>query len=318
MTQPAQDNVETTIELGLSPKRIETTFRQSRQKIFSPAELSRLISLNADAWLVSASNANGKTSTKAKGSIIPIDSDGQNTILNALLAHTKLQKLRLPFPYRTEARFTWGDAATYELIQSLSSVGYFSHYTAMHLHGLTDQLPKTIYFNVEQPASAGGGKLTQEGIKRAFQSKCRTSNNVITFRDVRVCRLNGGNTHQLGVIDFKTDDGEKIRITDIERTLIDAVVRPVYAGGIGEVSEAFRIAADRLSIKKLAEYLRKLNFTYPYHQAIGFYLERAGVYKTSQIELLRKFPIEFDFYLNYQIKNPVHNERWKLFVPQRF
>jgi predicted transcriptional regulator of viral defense system len=188
----------------------------------------------------------------------------------------------------------------------------------MHLHGLTDQVPKTIYFNVEQPASGGGGKLTQEGINRAFQAKCRTSNNVITFRDVRICRLNGGNTHQLGVIDFKTDSGEKIRVTDIERTLIDAVVRPVYAGGIGEIAEAFRIAADRISIKRAAEYLRKLNFTYPYHQVIGFYLERAGVYKASQIDLMRKFPIEFDFYLNYQIKNPVYNERWKLFVPQRF
>mgnify|MGYP000533613284 CR=1 FL=1 len=72
------------------------------------------------------------------------------------------------------------------------------------------------------------------------------------------------------------------------------------------------------SINKLAAYLRTLNFTYPYHQAIGFYLERAGDYSDSQINLIRQFPIEFDFYLTYQMKNPDYNERWRLFIPKGF
>jgi predicted transcriptional regulator of viral defense system len=303
---------------GLSAAKIETAFRRSRQTIFSTSEIGHFINQNMEAWLVTISNGNRKSPPKPKESLIPIDSRGQNAILAALLKDTKLQKVRLPFPYRTETRFAWGDVPTYELIQSLAADGYFSHYTAMHFHGLTNQIPKTVYFNVEQPASAGGGHLTQESIDRAFGAKCRTSNNIITFRDLRICRLNGGNTHQLGVINFKTEDNEPIRITDIERTLIDAVVRPAYAGGIGEIAEAFRAAVNRLSPKKLTDYLRKLDFTYPYHQAIGFYLERTGSYKKSQIELLRQFPIEFDFYLNYQIKNPAYNERWRLFVPQRF
>jgi hypothetical protein len=318
MPKSKSDNVESTLKMGLSGAKVATAFRRNRQRIFSSSEIGRFINQHADAWLITVPNWNGKSRAKRYGSVIPVESDGQNAILNALLESKKLQKIRLPFPYRTEVRFTWGEAPTYELIQSLAADGYFSHYTAMHFHGLTDQIPKTVYFNVEQPASAGGGSLTQERIDRAFRTKCRVSNNFITFRDVRVCRLNGGNTHQLGVIDLKSDDGEKIRITDIERTLIDAVVRPAYAGGIGEIAEAFRAAADRLSVKKLTDYLRKLGFTYPYHQAIGFYMDRAGVYKESQINLLRQFPIEFDFYLNYQIKNPVRNDQWRLYVPQRF
>lgn len=318
MIKPAANIIETEPILALSSTRIETVFRGSRQRIFSSSEIGRFIDQNRDAWLVTDTHANGKSTVKRKGQLIPLTSDGQNAILNALLEHMKLQKIRLPFPYRTDTRFTWDEAPTYELIQSLDTDGYFSHYTAMHLHGLTDQIPKTIYFNVEQPASAGGGRLSQEGIDRAFRGKCRTSSNVITFRNLRICRLNGGNTHQLGVVDFRTDDGEKIRITDVERTLIDAVVRPVYAGGIGEVAEAFHAATGRVSVKKLADYLRKLNFTYPYHQAIGFYLEHAGSYKAADIKLMQRFPIEYDFYLNYQLKNPAHNEKWRLFTPQRF
>jgi predicted transcriptional regulator of viral defense system len=36
---------------------------------------------------------------------------------------------------------------------SLEQDAYFSHYTAMQLHGLTEQIPKVMYLNVEQHAS---------------------------------------------------------------------------------------------------------------------------------------------------------------------
>jgi predicted transcriptional regulator of viral defense system len=180
------------------------------------------------------------------------------------------------------------------------------------------QIPKTIYFNVEQPASPGGGDLSQERIDRVFKGRCRVTTNFITFRNLKIYKLNGANTERLGVVPIQTSEGENIHATNVERTLIDAVVRPIYAGGIAEVGEAFKAAAGRVSVKRIASYLRKLNYTYPYHQAIGFYLERAGDYKEAEIALMRKFPMEFDFYLNYQIKNPVHNEKWRLWVPQRF
>jgi len=38
-------------------------------------------------------------------------------------------------------------------------------------------------------------------------------------------------------------------------------------------------------------------------EAIGFYLEKAG-YKDSQIKLLNKFAIKYDFYLTHQMKEP--------------
>ncbi len=242
----------------------------------------------------------------------------QADILDSLLKNTKLQAVKLAFPYRTVFRFTWGDAPTNQILQSLDDKGYFTHYTAILFHGLTDQIPKTVYFNVEQPATGGGGALSQAGIDRAFRGKCRVSNNVIELRDLKICKLNGQNTSQLGVIRASTDEGYDVRVTNLERTLIDATVRPVYAGGVGEVAEAFKNAAKGLSVNKLVSYLRKLNYTYPYHQSIGYYLSRAGVYKQSQIDLLRNFPIEFDFYLNYQLKNPDYNKEWRLYIPKGF
>ena len=56
---------------------------------------------------------------------------------------------------------------------------------------------------------------------------------------------------------------------------------------------------------------------YPYHQAIGFYLERAG-YKESVLQLVEELGIEYNFYLTYQMTDIVPNDRWKLYVPKRF
>jgi hypothetical protein len=61
-----------------------------------------------------------------------------------------------------------------------------------------------------------------------------------------------------------------------------------------------------------------LAFTYPYHQAIGFYLEHSGAYRESQIELLRQFPMEFDFYLTHAMREKKYVKKWRLYVPDGF
>jgi len=231
---------------------------------------------------------------------------------------TPLREVRLEFPNRPVIRYSWGDSLPFELAQSINPEGYFSHYTAVHLHGLTQQVPKVIYFNIEQSVRPGGGTLTQEGIKRALQGRCRTSSNVATYQDRTICQLNGGNTDHLGVEAQVAPEGaSQIRVTSIERTLIDAAVRPIYTGGVHQVLGAFVAAKERVSVNKLAAMLTKLGYTYPYHQAIGFYMQRAD-YRESQLALLRKFPIKFDFYLDYALKDTERDSTWRMIIPKGF
>lgn len=239
-------------------------------------------------------------------------------ILNWLVREALLQQIKLDFPYRAVTRYVWGDVPTYQILQSVDEKGYFSHYSAMLLHNMTDQIPKSIYFNVEQPATGGGGSLTQAGIDRAFKGKCRVTNNVTTFRNLTIHKINGQNTGRLGVTTAKVFDGSAIQVTNLERTLIDIAVRPIYSGDISEVANAYRAAANDVSGNRLATYLKSLNYTYPYHQVIGYYMEKAGNYSEAQMKRIRDIPIEFNFYLTYQIKNPVLNEKWRLFTPKGF
>jgi hypothetical protein len=233
-----------------------------------------------------------------------------------LSKHTKLKMIRFDFPYRAITKYTWGDVPFYELILSLKPNCYFTHYTALYFHELTDQIPKVIYLNVEQEKKLRTQTiLNQKNIDIAFKRPTRLSTNVVRYQDFEIRLLNGMYTGNLGVIEKSSIDGAIIRLTDIERTLIDITVRPEYAGGVFEVLRAYKQALNKVSVNRLAAILKQINYIYPYHQAVGFYLEKAG-YSRSQIDLLGKFPIKNDFYLAHQINAPEFSQRWRLYHPK--
>ncbi|WP_437225474.1 type IV toxin-antitoxin system AbiEi family antitoxin domain-containing protein [Planctomicrobium sp. SH661] len=292
----------------ISPAKAISTFRQADQRIWNRNDLLRFVAIHLGSWVCPKSVKNA----------VRLQSQAPTAALDVLLEKIPLASISLAFPYRTVTRYVYGEASTQAIIQSVDSDGYFSHFSAMQFHNLTDQIPKSIYFNVEQPATGGGGALSQPALDRAFKGKCRVTSNVIEFRGHTIHKINGQNTGRLGVLQGTLDDGTTIQVTNLERTLIDIVVRPVYAGGIAQVADAYRNAADQISVQRLVSYLKLLNYTYPYHQAIGYYLMRAGCYSESQISELRKMPIDFDFYLTYQLRNPVLNEEWRLYVPKGF
>lgn len=242
--------------------------------------------------------------------------------ISFLIEHSKLRRYEFPFPYRTEVRYVWGNVPFLEVLQTAKPNSFFSHYTAVRMHGLTEQVPKTIYLNHEQHLkSQSTGGLEQGRIDAAFSRRPRVSNNQIEFENHKICLINGKNTNRLGVVTetvhYDSDIPVRVQLTNLERTLIDITVRPIYAGGIPEVQKAFFLAKETASVNAIAAMLPKLQHTYPYHQAIGFYLERAG-YKPRQLELLKRFPMEYDFYLGNQMGETDYIKQWRLYVPRGF
>lgn len=199
------------------------------------------------------------------------------------------------------------------LAVSLRSDSYLCHLSAVYLHGLTDQIPRTSYVNKEQsPKQPSSGNLTQAAIDRAFSGSQRKSKYEFRLGKERVVLLSGKNTNRLGV---QTDTRTGLDVTDLERTLIDIAVRPRYSGGVFQVSRAYQTAAKEVDIAKLARVLGMMSYKYPYHQSVGFYLSHAGL-PESELQPFRLIDMEFDFYLDYSIANPVFNESWRVFHPQ--
>jgi predicted transcriptional regulator of viral defense system len=280
-------------------KDIVGYFDELPQKVFTRTEIDKILAENKDFWRLSGSTT-------------------VHQFIEFLLAGTKLRKTKFEFPGRSINRYSWGETSVYELAASLAPDSYFTHYTAVYLPELTEQVPNVIYLNNEQPRKPSSSDgMTQAGIDAAFKRAVRVSNNIATYQDKKICRVNGMYTGKLGVTVMQEPAGGEIPVTDIERTLIDITVRPAYSGGVFEVRKAFQLAKGKASANKLAAMLKQLNYVYPYHQAIGFYLERAG-YKEAAIKLFRKFDREYDFYLAHQMKETDYSKEWRLYFPKGF
>jgi len=227
-----------------------------------------------------------------------------------------LREISLTVTYSFEGkRYHFGAFSEYELALSLKPGAYLSHGTAAQLHGLIDNDSTTIYINKEQSPKSSKGTLTQVGIDQAFAAKQRTSAYTITHQQTKIVLLSGKHSGRLGVTKIPGSQGEQLELTDLERTLIDLAVRPTYAGGAQVVANAYRNAQPMASISRLAKILHDLNYVYPYHQVVGFYLQNAGC-PLSALQPLRDPGLHFDFYLEHAMKRTRFDSTWRLHVPE--
>lgn len=242
---------------------------------------------------------------------------GEGVFLKYLLDEGILQQVDLESSrYPGFRRYLLEGATAFEVALSLRGDSYLSHASAVFLHGLTEQLPLRIYVNREQAAKLEPeGELTQAALTRAFSRPGRETSYVLSGPGYEVVLLNGKSTGNLEVGTLKGIGGELLTATKLERTLIDIAVRPAYAGGIYQVLEAYRAAKDRVSIGVLLATLKKLNYMYPYHQAIGFYMERAG-YAEQALARVEEIGMELDFYLAHGLSNRAYSKRWRLHHPE--
>jgi hypothetical protein len=84
---------------------------------------------------------------------------------------------------------------------------------------------------------------------------------------------------------------------------------------VEHVLEAYRRARDQVSISKIITTPKKLDYVYPYHQAIGFYLERAG-HPSKHLSRLKDLGLDLNFYLAHDLKKKELNKQWRLFHPK--
>lgn len=249
-------------------------------------------------------------------------------LLTSELSVLERVKADLPNDIKTERFVLKGiKVHPFEIALSLNPGAYISHYSALFLHDLTHNIPKDIYINREQTPKPRNSEnaLTQAKIDHAFARPMRRTNQVAKFSyqktKYQVFLLNGKNTGNLGVIKKKTPHTHtSIRLTNLERTLIDCVVRPKYAGGVEEILNGFDRARDDLSINRLLGILKKLNYVYLYEKSIYFYLERTG-YALSQLEMVANAINSSDvanlnFYLDYQMPGKILDTTVGIYYPK--
>jgi predicted transcriptional regulator of viral defense system len=278
--------------------KITQFFGEMPKKLFKRSEIDEILRRNKKSWNLTKS----------------MDVED---FIGLLVGKTRLEEARLELASRKEKRYIWGELSPYVLALSIRPDSYLTHQTAMLLHSLTEQIPGKIYVNHEQLRKGDAGvKLDQSQIDKAFNRPTRMSKSRMLYRGQEICLINGMWTGHLGVETTIGPEGERLCRTNVERTLIDITVRPAYSGGVKEVLNAYRLAKGKVSITSLASMLRRLEYVYPYHQCVGFYLEKAGVYSDEEINLFRSFEMKYDFYLSHRMKSRTYSEKWKLYYPE--
>jgi predicted transcriptional regulator of viral defense system len=278
--------------------------KELNENVFSIGDLQSILNENRERWTIP------KVTTA-------------NEFIGVLKDKGVIEEVIITTTQRKIIKYIFEEASPYDIAISLRMGSYLSHFSAVFSHQLTENVPKTIYTNLEQSPKPTGDRdevLQQNNIDLAFSRVMRLTNQKASFnfrgKEYKVFLLNGKHQNRLGVEKLSAFNLSKPSdVTNIERTLIDIVVRPVYSGGVEEVLQAFKEAKGTFSVNRLLSYLKKMDFIYPYHQLIGFYLEKAG-YEERVLNLLNKLEIKHNFYLTYQIPEKEYSERWRVFYPK--
>jgi AbiEi antitoxin C-terminal domain len=278
----------------VAESRIKAFFKQGDRKVFNKEQLSEILGQNRTLWN------------------LPI-SMNINNFIEKLLSREILSTKEINFngTLIKKERYLTSEASVFQVAVSLINKSYLSHFSAVYLHGLTNQVTKTIYISFEQSKKNNVDRtLKQVAIDSAFLKPQRKSTTTAIYEGYTFLLHNGMYSNRSGV--YSLGD---LPVTNIERTLIDIAVRPSYAGGVDSVLDIYRKAVDKISMNKLIAILDKLNFIYPYHQTIGFYLEKAGL-DESKLEVFRQREMLFDFYLTYEMIEKEYNKNWRLYYPK--
>ena len=140
---------------------------------------------------------------------------------------------------------------------------YIGFYSAMDIHGL-----------VTQPSM-----LEQIVTKKRVLPKKRQ------IKKVRFEFITLNDKHFFGYKKHWIDDFSQIYCSDLEKTLVDCLYKPNYAGGITEIVKAIYKSKDKIDIKKLEEYSTRFKAQVVIKR-LGFILEKLQIFPELRERLI--------------------------------
>jgi predicted transcriptional regulator of viral defense system len=115
-----------------------------------------------------------------------------------------------------------------------------------------------------------------------------------------------------GMTELWIDKNEKVRVSDLERTLLDGLKQPDYCGGFSEVAKGFSIKHNEIDPQKIIDYAKKLNVG-AVNRRLGYLMELYNIGSRIHWEFLQTTLTS-----TYQLLDPTlpaeghHIAKWRL------
>lgn len=152
----------------------------------------------------------------------------------------------------------------FEVAMALVKPAAISHWSALHYHGLTEQIPRRVFVLT----------TTETSVPRLRGANVRNSDKgypvgetVYQFVQVKPQRFFG--------IEEQWVNEARVKITDPERTLLDGLSAPQYCGDFSEVLHAFEARGPKLDLNRIISYALKHDAATA--KRLGWVLEHQGV-----------------------------------------
>jgi len=188
----------------------------------------------------------------------------------------------------------------FEIAMALVKPSTISHWSALHFHGMTEQIPQRVYITTTQAVPISRVVKIRNKSQRSFS---REVNGILyEFIKIKPERF-------FGIKDFWVGE-VKVTITDPERTLIDGLISPKHFGGWAEIYSAFESHISSLDLDKIIDYFLRLDAVIG--KRLGWIMEKAGV-EDSILQKLGAVPIK-----DYRVldstgpRKGICNKRWMI------
>ncbi len=141
---------------------------------------------------------------------------------------------------------------------------YIGYYSALQIHNL----------------------ITQPSLKEQIVVSKQIRPSTIRIKDVLFQFIYHNDKHFFGTKKIWIDNFNKVVCSDLEKTIIDCLYKPDYAGGIVEISRAIYISRDKIKYNVLFDYVKNFN-SQAVIKRLGFILDilkiETGIIEDLQI-----------------------------------
>lgn len=166
---------------------------------------------------------------------------------------------------------------------------YIGYYSALQIHNL----------------------ITQPSLKEQIVVSKQIRPSEIKIKDITFQFIYHNESHFFGEKKTWIDNFNKVSCSDIEKTIIDCLFKPDYAGGIVEVARAIYSTKEKIDYNKLLEYALKFK-SQAVIKRLGYLLELFEL-ETNIIQELQKIRTASYVVLDTELpKTGKRNSRWSI------